>query len=60
MEEKEKLIVFTKSDLLSDEEKEELLSKKIKNYDGKTILISSVTQVGTSKLIDILWNLIEA
>jgi len=60
MEEKEKLIVFTKSDLLSDEEREELLSKKIKNYDGKTILISSVTQVGTSKLIDILWNLIEA
>lgn len=59
MEEKEKLIVFTKSDLLSDEEKEKLLSKKIKNYDGKTILISSVTQVGTSKLIDILWNLIE-
>jgi len=60
MEEKEKLIVFTKSDLLSDEEKEELLSKKIKNYDRKTILISSVTQVGTSKLIDVLWNLIEA
>ncbi|MCK5456629.1 MAG: GTPase ObgE, partial [Melioribacteraceae bacterium] len=57
MKEKEKLIVFTKSDLLSDEEKEELLSKKIKNYDGKAILISSVTQVGTSKLIDILWNL---
>lgn len=60
MEEKEKLIVFTKSDLLSDEEKEKLLSKKIKNYDGKAILISSVTQVGTAKLIDVLWNLIEA
>ncbi len=60
MKEKEKVIVFTKSDLLSDEEKEKLLSEKIKNYDGKPWLISSVTQVGTSKLIDHLWNLIEA
>ncbi|MCF6268916.1 MAG: GTPase ObgE [Melioribacteraceae bacterium] len=57
---KEKVIVFTKSDLLSDEEKEKLLSKKIKNYDGNTFLISSVTQVGTANLIDHLWNLIEA
>ncbi len=60
MKEKEKLIVFTKSDLLNDEEKEKLRSKKIKNYDGKPILISSVTRDGTSNLIDILWNLIEA
>jgi len=60
MQEKEKLIVFTKSDLLSDEEKEKLISKKIKNYDGKPILISSVTRVGTSSLIDVLWNLIES
>ena len=59
MEGKKKVIAFTKSDLLSDEDKEELLSKKIKNYDGTPILISSVAQIGTSNLLDILWNLID-
>jgi len=58
MKDKKRVIAFTKSDLLSDEEKEKLLSKKIKNYDEKVFLISSVAQVGTSKLIDYLWSLI--
>jgi len=59
MKDKKRVIVFTKSDLLSDKEKNKLLTKKIKNYDGIPFLISSVTQDGTSNLIDALWNLIE-
>jgi GTP-binding protein len=59
MKGKEKIIAFTKSDLLNEEEKEKIFSKKIENYDGKVFLISSVAQVGTSKLIDYLWSIIE-
>ncbi len=59
MAEKKKVVVFTKADLLNDEEKEKLLSKKIKNYDGIPYLISSVAQMGTANLIDELWNLVE-
>ncbi|MBU0475546.1 MAG: GTPase ObgE [Bacteroidetes bacterium] len=59
MKDKKRVIVFTKSDLLTDKEKKKLQTKKIKNYDGTPFLISSVTQDGTSNLIDALWNLIE-
>ena len=59
MAEKKKVVVFTKADLLNDEEKEKLLSKKIKNYDGTPYLISSVAQIGTANLIDNLWNFVE-
>lgn len=59
MKDKKRVIAFTKSDLLTDKEKKKLLSKKIKNYEGTPFLISSVTQDGTSNLIDALWNLIE-
>lgn len=59
MKDKKRIIAFTKSDLLTEKEKKKLLSKKIKNYDGIPFLISSVTQDGTSNLIDALWNSIE-
>ncbi len=59
MEEKRKIIAFTKADLLSEEEKKKLISKKIKNYDGSPFLISSVAQDGVSILVDNLWNIIE-
>jgi len=59
MKDKKRIIAFTKSDLLNEKEKKKLLSKKIKNYDGIPFLISSVTQDGTSNLIDALWNSIE-
>lgn len=59
MIDKKKVIAFTKSDLLSDEEKKKLLKKKIKNYEGKPFLISSVAQSGTTNLIDSLWSMIE-
>lgn len=59
MADKEKVVAFTKSDLLSADEKKKLLSKKIKNYSGTPFLISSVAQAGTSDLIDSLWSIIE-
>jgi GTPase len=59
MIDKKKVIAFTKSDLLSDEEKKKIIKKKIKNYDGKPFLISSVAQSGTTNLIDSLWSMIE-
>ncbi|MDA3862145.1 MAG: GTPase ObgE [Melioribacteraceae bacterium] len=59
MADKNKVIAYTKLDLLDDEEKEELLSKPIKNYDGKPFLISSVAQLGLSGLLDSLWSMVE-
>lgn len=59
MEAKKKIVAFTKSDLLNEEEKKKLISKKIKNYDNAPFLISSVAQDGISKLVDNLWNIIE-
>lgn len=59
MEAKKKIVAFTKSDLLNEEEKKKLISKIIKNYDNAPFLISSVAQDGISKLVDNLWNIIE-
>ena len=58
MKEKERLLAFTKADLLTEDEKKKLLSKKIRNYDGQTFLISSVAQTEIQTLLDKLWSLI--
>ncbi len=59
LKEKTKIIAFTKSDLLTDEEKEKLSGIKIKGYDNKIFIISAVAQEGITNLLDYLWNFLE-
>lgn len=59
LKEKTKVIAFTKSDLLSEEDKKKLSQLKIKNYDNKNFVISAVAQDGISNLIDHLWNFLK-
>ncbi len=59
LKEKTKVIAFTKSDLLSEEDKKKLSELKIKNYDNKIFVISAVAQDGITNLIDYLWKFLE-
>ena len=59
LKEKTKVIAFTKSDLLSDEDKRKLSELKINNYDNKIFVISAVAQDGITNLIDYLWKFLE-
>ncbi len=59
LKDKPKVIAFTKSDLLSEEDKKKLSELKIKNYDNKIFVISAVAQDGISNLIDYLWNFLK-
>ena len=60
LKEKVKVVAFTKSDLLTDEEKKKLTELKIKNYDNKNFVISAVAQDRITNLIDYLWNFLKA
>ena len=42
LKEKVKVIAFTKSDLLSEEDKKKLSELKVKNYDNEIFVISAV------------------
>ncbi|MEN8191555.1 MAG: GTPase ObgE [Bacteroidota bacterium] len=57
LDEKHKVVAFTKSDLLTSDEKQKLSKLKIQNNENKSFLISAVAQDGISELIDYLWNL---
>ena len=56
LEDKMKIVAFTKSDLLNEEEKLSMSNYKLKNYANRSFLISAVAQTGISELIDYLWN----
>lgn len=56
LEGKIKLVAFTKSDILNEEEKLSMSNYKLKNYDNKIFLISAVAQSGITELIDHLWH----
>ncbi|VAX19894.1 GTP-binding protein Obg [hydrothermal vent metagenome] len=56
LKEKTKVIAFTKSDLLAEDEKKKLTGMKIKGYDNKIFVISAVAQEGITNLLDYLWN----
>jgi GTP-binding protein len=51
-----KIVSFSKSDLLPEEELKKLGKKKIRNSDSKTLIFSSATRQGISELIDYLWE----
>lgn len=55
---KKRLIAFTKSDLITEDELKKLKRKKIKNFNGEIFIISSATNNGLQPLLDNLWNLI--
>lgn len=59
LKEKTKVVAFTKSDLLSEEDKKKLYQLKIKNYNNKNFVISAVAQDGMTNLIDYLWNFLK-
>ena len=54
--EKRKILAFTKADLLSGQDGKGIENKKIINYDGKPFIISSVSRVGLSEVLDELWK----
>lgn len=59
LREKTKIIAFTKSDLLGEDDKKKLSSIKIKGYDNKIFVISAVAQEGITNLLDNLWNFLK-
>ncbi|NOX66236.1 MAG: GTPase ObgE [Chlorobi bacterium] len=59
LREKTKVIAFTKSDLLAEDEKKKLSGMKIKGYDNKIFVISAVAQEGITNLLDYLWNFLK-
>lgn len=59
LKEKTKVVAFTKSDLLSEEDKKKLSQLKIKNYNNKNFVISAVAQDGMTNIIDYLWNFLK-
>ena len=59
LKEKVKVIAFTKSDLLSEEDKKKLSELKVKNYDNEIFVISAVAQDGIANLIDYLWKFLK-
>ena len=59
LKEKVKVIAFTKSDLLSEEDKKKLSELKVKNYDNEIFVISAVAQDGITNLIDYLWKFLK-
>jgi len=55
---KEKLVAITKMDTADEEKQKEIDSLKIKGYRKKIHKISSVARMGTTPLIDALWEMI--
>ncbi len=53
---KKKVVALTKADLLPEEELKDKKYKKIKGYPGKVHIISSASNYGIEKLLDVLWE----
>jgi len=56
---KKKIVVLTKLDLFSDEERVELADIKFPGYNEKTFMISSATRENIDSLLDYLWSMLE-
>ena len=55
---KSRLIAITKSDLLDDELEKEIASELLKSINVPFIFISSISNVGLSKLKDKIWKML--
>jgi len=55
---KKKLVAFTKADIADEEQIKKLQKTKLKNYNGKPLIISSVTKFGIDGLLDELWKVL--
>jgi len=55
---KKKLVAFTKADIADEEQIKKLQKTKLKNYNGKPLIISSVTKFGIDALLDELWKVL--
>jgi len=53
---KEKIVALTKADLLTTDELKDKKYKKIKGFTGKINIISSASNLGIEKLLDVLWE----
>ena len=53
---KKKVVALTKADLLPAEELKDKKYKKIKGYAGKVHIVSSASNYGIEKLLDVLWE----
>ena len=53
---KQKILAFSKADLLPPDEQGKLRKKKIKGYDGPIFVFSSSSRVGLDKILDYLWG----
>ncbi len=58
--EKEKIVAFSKIDILDDELMAEVKKRKLKSYDGKIFYISSAAKIGLESILDELWNRIKS
>jgi GTPase len=56
---KEKVIAFTKADLVGKTEIKKALKTKLKGYNKKPLIISSVTKYGIENLLDELWGVLK-
>ena len=56
---KVKVVSFSKSDLVTEDEAKKLAKKKIRNADSKTLIFSSATRQGIDELLDFLWDTLQ-
>jgi GTPase len=56
---KEKVVAFTKADLVDETEIKKASKTKLKSYNKKTLIISSVTKYGIENLLDELWGVLK-
>jgi len=56
LSEKKKVVCLTKADLIPPDELKDKKYKKIKGYTGKVHIISSASNFGVEKLLDVLWE----
>lgn len=53
---KEKILAFSKADLLAEDEIKKLKKKKISGYDGPKFIFSSVSRQGVNEILDYIWE----
>jgi GTP-binding protein len=58
--EKEKIVAFSKIDLLDEELMAEVKIRKLKSYDGKIFFFSAAANTGIKTILDELWNRIQS
>ena len=53
---KQKILAFSKADLLTDEELKKLKKKKISGYEGPIFIFSSASKKGINTILDYIWE----